>query len=151
MSIKIIIKRSDASIMVYNMLKYLKINLSTNLNSKIFEDVNEGDYYYNYVNNMAHNKIVNGYNNGLFMPHNNITREESLVIIHNLSKEGYIVLPDKTPKHINDLDKASVWTLPSINYCLDKGVVKGDNKGKLNPKNYITRAEFATIIYNLIQ
>ena len=146
-----IIKRSDASIMVYNMLKYLKINLSTNLNSKIFEDVNEGDYYYNYVNNMAHNKIVNGYNNGLFLPNNNITREESLVIIHNLSINGYINLPNKTPKNISDLDQVSSWALDAVNYSLNKGLINGDDKGKLNPKNYITRAEFATIIYNLIQ
>lgn len=146
-----IIKRSDASIMVYNMLKYLKINLSTNLNSNIFEDVNEGDYYYNYVNNMAHNKIVNGYNNGLFLPNNNITREESLVIIHNLSTNGYINLPNKTPKNISDLDQVSSWALDAVNYSLNKGLINGDDKGKLNPKNYITRAEFATIIYNLIQ
>ena len=43
-------------------------------------------------------------------------------------------------------DISSHWAAESINFLMELGIIKGDDNGDINPNNFITRAEFVTII-----
>ena len=50
----------------------------------------------------------------------------------------------------NDAAKVDNWAKVNIAECVQAGVVNGDNKGNLNPKSSVTRAELIQLMYNLL-
>ena len=42
------------------------------------------------------------------------------------------------------------WAKVDIAECVQAGVVNGDNKGRLNPKANVTRAELIQLMYNVL-
>ena len=40
------------------------------------------------------------------------------------------------------------WVRPAIEYCLEKGLMKGEGEDKFNPGGTVTRAQFAQVLYN---
>lgn len=119
-----------------------------------FTDVPKGNWAYDSVLSMYKKGFIKGTSSDKFSPDKNITREEAFSII------GRMFMPDADTKiHMNinfsdmdinfsDKEEISGWARESINYLVITGVVKGNN-GKINPKAYITRGEFATILNEL--
>lgn len=59
---------------------------------------------------------------------------------------GGAILPEAQQKtSFPDLDRNS-WVYESAEYLKAKGILSGDDKGKLNPENNITRAEFLKLL-----
>lgn len=86
--------------------------------------------------------------NNLMKPENFITREEVFVVIakaFNLT-DGAL---NSTMKFMDATD-ISGWAKPLVASMIEEGYAKGAY-GKLNPKNFMTRAEFAALMNNLVQ
>jgi hypothetical protein len=77
-----------------------------------FDDVNEGDWYYGYVETAYNNGLMRGYGDGTFGPANAVTRAETANIVYNGQlvvaepmgpAEGTleVVLSDDTPRGTN--------------------------------------------------
>ena len=138
-------KRADFAIML---VKLLGIEGTASDN---FDDVSEGKYYYNYVGLAKEANIVNGYGDGNFGPENLCTREELMVMVANavaatgIELESDITVLDK----FGDAADIADWAKPYVAFLVANGVVNGAN-GNIQPKNNITRAEVAVIVYNLI-
>jgi subtilisin family serine protease len=74
---------------------------------------------------------------------------------------GLFVLPNPESININkyiggdnmfaDIDKVSAWAKNSVIKVETLGLMNGDNLGNFNPKNPITREEFAVVIDRLLQ
>ncbi|WLY85476.1 S-layer homology domain-containing protein [Thermoanaerobacterium thermosaccharolyticum] len=45
-----------------------------------------------------------------------------------------------------DANIISDWAKPSLQWAVSIGIIKGNRSGKLNPLDYITRAEVAAIL-----
>lgn len=57
---------------------------------------------------------------------------------------------DIKPLTYIDKDSISDWALESVARATEKGILKGDENGRFNPKGTLTRAEFAAIISRLL-
>lgn len=121
----------------------------------VFTDVKKGQYYTGYVAWANKNGIVNGRTANTFAPNELITREEMCVMLVRYCEYELITL--KTNPVVDsfaDVTKFSKWSINQIETCRRTGLVGGKavnaNGGALFvPKGNATRAEVATILYNL--
>lgn len=123
----------------------------------IFKDVSKEELYSDEINTAAEYGIINGYNDKLFKPKDNITREEAMTIITNIIKctnlDSKIINKeyDKRVFEFNDTDKISPFAKESVDFCISSGIVRGKADKLIGPKDYITRAETTVIIQRLLQ
>ena len=122
-----------------------------------FGDVNKGDSYYYSIYTAYEYGILAGYSNGNFGPQDLITREQAMTM---LAKAMEIVDLNVTVsdadmsnqlKLFKDSDSISLYARQAATICVKNGIFAGDNKGKLTPKDNLTRAESATIIIKLLK
>ncbi|MGI6584807.1 MAG: S-layer homology domain-containing protein [Lutisporaceae bacterium] len=112
-----------------------------------YKDVSAGTWYYDEMAKAVQMKTFIGSGDKL-NPNNNITREEAFVVLARAFK-----LSGASANALNKFsDKASVsqWAKDSVASLAEAGYIAGSN-GKVNPKQYITRAEFAQIMDNLLK
>jgi len=108
-----------------------------------FEDVKSSDWYASYVLSAAKNKIVNGSGN-LFRPNDSITREDAAVIIYRLISKDNSFYKEKT---FEDDDKISEYALEAVRRLGGVYIISGMGDGNFAPKNTLTRAQAAVLIY----
>ena len=116
-----------------------------------FTDVNKKAYYAPYVVWAKKNNIINGTSSTKFSPEAPLTREQMAAIMCryldlkkvNLSKVSNSAAPFKDTKEISGFAKSSVEKMRLT------GVLNGDGKGYFVPKRSLSRAEGATVIFNL--
>lgn len=99
-----------------------------------------------YVAYASENGIVNGMTDALFNPNGDISREQAMTILARaLEKEGYEgkvrTKPFADDSSISDWAKNAIYTLS------EGGVVSGKGGNMFCPKDNLTRAEAAKIIY----
>lgn len=117
-----------------------------------FDDVSETHWSYPYVMSAYGNGIVNGKSENIFAGEDNVTREEMAVMIYRtlnaLKKE---VIAKTVSGELKDIDTYPEWSAEAINELYSYGIVRGDQNSKFNPKNDVTRAEAAQMIFNLTE
>lgn len=108
----------------------------------VYNDANTSAWYYNDLELAVAMRTFQGAN-GKLNPEAPITREEAFVVLARafaLESGDTAVL-----KNYTDGNSVSAWAQGSLAALIENGYVNGAN-GKLNPKNSITRAEFAKVI-----
>ncbi len=108
----------------------------------VYSDANTSAWYYNDLELAVAMRTFQGAN-GKLNPEAPITREEAFVVLARafaLESGDTSVLNNYT-----DVASVSAWARSSVAALIENGYVNGAN-GKLNPKNSITRAEFAKVI-----
>lgn len=113
-----------------------------------FSDVPADAWYHEYMQKAVYMEVFKGDGTGLLKPDDNITREQVFAVIARAFKlEG----ADASVLDTFD-DKAdnSEWAIPTTAAMVENGYIKGSG-GALNPKAYITRAEFAQIMHNIVK
>ena len=112
-----------------------------------FSDVPKEAWYYDDMAKAVNMEIFNG-SNGKLSPKSKITREEAFAVLARAIK---LTGTDLTVLgKFSDAADISSWAKPEIAAMVAAGYVKGSNL-KLNPKGFITRAQFAQIMDNLIK
>lgn len=95
--------------------------------------------------------IIEGESNSLFLPNNNITREEMSTIIYR-----YLVLIGKIngievkTSKLLDFNNVSSWAKKSVLNLLSLGIIKGDENSMLQPKQNVTREQAIVIITRIL-
>ena len=108
-----------------------------------YTDVNASQWYYDDLAKAVDAGLFKGSDNKL-RPNDNITREEVMAIIaraYDLTGENGNL------SAFTDGSTVSSWAVNAVSALVENGIVNGSN-GKLNPKNNITREEFAQLLYN---
>lgn len=121
--------------------RVLKLENKADLSS--YTDVNASQWYYDDLAKAVDTGLFKGSDNKL-RPNDNITREEVMAIIaraYNLTGENANL------SAFTDGSTVSNWAVNAVSALVENGIVNGSN-GKLNPKNNITREEFAQLLYN---
>lgn len=115
-----------------------------------FEDVHEDDWFYPYVSGMYKRGIINGISKTEFAPHSFVTRQQMAVMVYNSVKNdtGEESVSDA---NIADRDLIAPWAVNAVNYLYSKKIISGRIGGLFCPDDNMTRAEAATIIYNVIK
>lgn len=135
-----IISREDFVTMI---VKALKVNLSSY--NGVFEDINKTDASAKYIQTAYDMGMISGFDNK-FEPRKALTREEMAKIIIEASKADKA----KTDNGFTDWDSISDWAKEYAAAGKGNGILSGDNNGKFNPKNSLTRAEAAKCVLNIM-
>ncbi len=113
----------------------------------LYNDVSKSDWFYDSMAKAVFMEVFRGDGDKL-NPNSNITREEAFVVISRSLK-----LSGASKNEINkfsDKESISEWALDSVASMVGAGYVSGSD-GKINPKQYITRAEFAQVMDNILK
>ncbi|HHV76817.1 MAG TPA: hypothetical protein GXX39_05560 [Syntrophothermus lipocalidus] len=122
-----------------------------------FKDVQAGSWYYNAVQAAYQAGIVKGRAAGVFEPQANITRQEmAAMIVRALNYLGVntSLSQDQVSATLGQFaDQASIapWAREVAAVAATKGIISGRSGGNFAPTANATRAESATMLYNLIR
>ena len=128
--------------------KSLKITRNSNENIIIFEYEKEGfippeHKYLDY--SLNHKAYVVGYEDGTVRPDNNITRAETATIFYRLLKESVQKEYSTNINNFSDVLEGQ-WFNTSVSTLARLGLVNGYSDGSFKPNQYITRAEFVSMM-----
>ena len=118
-----------------------------------FNDVKTDAYYSKAVAWGSKNGIFSGYENGLFQPEKEITREEMALIAYKYALYGGKDISAETTElfqNFSDSNEISDWSKEAINYCVEAGIMSGRTDGTFDPKGKATRAEAAGVLTSLL-
>lgn len=114
-----------------------------------FADVPTNAYYANAVATAKRMGIVNG--DGVnFRPNSSLTRQDAMVMIKNaLTASGWSLGSGSSVdlSRFVDSREVSSYARDAVGTLVRLGAVNGDNRGRLNPRSDITRAEIAVILH----
>jgi hypothetical protein len=113
-----------------------------NKETSSFPDIIEGSWYSEAVNYLSGQHFITGYPDGTFKPSNKITREEAITLLgRTLDLDGTMrktAFSDVNPDSFGSGFIASGY---------DRDVITGYGDGTFRPKQFITRADVALMIY----
>ena len=111
-----------------------------------FNDVDQNQWYAEYIKFAVENKWINGYSDGSFRPNAPITRDEAAKILSiaiQLTTNGQVTTQGSS---FSDVASTSEF-IPHIETLKDKGIMKGRTDTTFAPKQYIPRTEASRVIY----
>jgi len=141
------IKRADAVLLL---VRALDLQGQSGNN---FADVAGNKYYADALSIAKKTGIITGTSDNRFLPNQSITRQDLMVnIARALEKSGKLKLSSSTSELSGYRDRANVseYAAPSVAALLRAGIVNGYNS-QILPKQPVTRAEAAVIIYNTLK
>lgn len=111
-----------------------------------FADVKSTDWFSDGMAKAYQMGVIQG-SGSLMNPNSAITRQEVFVIL----ARAFRLQPAETiTKTFNDANQIADWAKGEVFAFVNAGYIQGAN-GKLNPKNLISRAEFAQIFDNILK
>lgn len=114
-----------------------------------FSDVQADAWYAEAVGWAASNKVVTGYADGTFRPNAAVTREQAAAILYRYAQsKGINVSVGENTNILSyvDVQQASEYAIPALQWAVGAGVLNGKNGGRLAPTGTATRAEIAAIM-----
>ena len=125
------------------------------VSNKIFDDVSENDWYFDFVSTAYEYKIVNGISEKEFNPGGTITREEAAVMVQRAANLCGIIkeYDDFAIRNILaafvDYVEISDWAREAYAFCFDNNILS-DEDIEILPKIPVKRYEIAAMIYNML-
>lgn len=117
-----------------------------------FNDVPLTHEYQESINTLKTLGVISGDSNGNFNPDMPITVEDMAVIVDraiNISKKYRNKNLSVNISQYTDSGMISDYALSSIKRLLSEDILETENN-MLNPKGYLTRADAATVVYNIL-
>gem|GEM_PF-1576609 len=119
-------------------------------------DVVNGSYYCNAVKWAVANGIMNGYNNGKFGVGDKLTRQDACTVICRFA--SYLEIDTAIDEEeistilegYADAGKISDYARASVAWCIKNGVISGKNGTTAAPTEFISRAQIAQVLTNMI-
>lgn len=117
---------------------------------KVFDDIDGSKYYSPYIDWAYKNKIASGFGDGKFMPDKELSREEMCAFLSRFNKVHKI---NNKEENINisfkDEKNISNWSKESVKEMVRLGLIKGMDDGKFMPKEKLTRAQIAQVVFGI--
>lgn len=126
------------------------LNLNEVIDSN-FSDIPTTAYYYKEVGIAKKLGIAMGKGDNLFMPKENISRQDMMVIISRAMKISGKKLDESASdlSGFKDSNKVAAYAVNAAAQLIKAGIVMG-NDGNINPAGTATRAETAVIMYRIL-
>jgi hypothetical protein len=112
-----------------------------------YTDVSKYAWYYEEMEKAVQMGTFVGESNKLH-PDSYITRQDAFLVLARSLKLTYADV--SVLNQFQDKNNISSWAISAVSALTDEGYINGTN-GYLNPQSYITRAEFAKLMDNIIQ
>lgn len=117
-----------------------------------FTDVSAKDWFAKGANWAAVNHIVSGMGNGLFAPNNDVTREQTAVILYGYARMMDLDITGRSSlARFHDADSVSSWAADAVKWAVHSGLISGMPGDLLAPQGTTTRAEMATIMRKFVE
>lgn len=119
-----------------------------------FEDIDEDAYYAKAVVWGQQNGIIKGYSETEYAPEQDILREQIAAIMHRYAQyKGYDVSVGENTNILSyeDFDEISDYAIPSMQWAVGSGMIKGRTESTLNPDAFATRVEIAAMLHRFIE
>jgi len=118
----------------------------TDIASKIsFQDLDDVEWAREAIEYLAEHGIVNGKNEDIFAPGENITRAEFVKMIMSV-----LGVSDGINETVFTDVSLDAWYAPYVHRAYDNGLVLGDENGCFYPEANITREDIAVILYRMV-
>ncbi len=108
--------------------------------SSSLNDIPADEWYAGVVNFCASSGLITGYDDGTFLPNNQITRQEFCAIVAR-----YLNLSNTGEANFNDIDE-TIWGAGYISQLAGKGIINGYEDGSFAPNAPIKRCEVVKIL-----
>jgi len=112
-------------------------------NGKVFSDTSR-HWAKDYISTASAYGIVNGYNDDVFRPDNQISREEMAIMI---VKAANTPISSEVPDCM-DSDQISSWAKNAVAAAYANHIITGMEDGSFRPLNNATRAEAVIVLIN---
>ncbi|MHA6534096.1 S-layer homology domain-containing protein [Paenibacillus sp. BAC0078] len=133
------------------------LGLASGQGDATFSDMKQADWFNKAVSTAQAYGLIDGYEDGTFRPNDKITREQAMVMLAKAMKLTGLKDKQSTASaaaalgSFKDAAAVSTWAQGSVADSVQAGIVSGRSAAELAPKQYMTRAEVATIIQRLLQ
>ncbi len=112
-----------------------------------FMDVKESEWYTDAVKWATRTGVVNGLSDTSFGPMKDITREQLATMLFRYSSSAPVSVTERADlSAFPDGDKVSSWAKEAVAWAVSSGLIKGTDKGDIEPRGNATREQFAAII-----
>jgi uncharacterized repeat protein (TIGR02543 family) len=132
------------------------LGLSGQQGAVSFTDVSEDDWYHDVAATASEYGLIRGLADGRFAGSDPITREQAMTIIARaMALAGLQGVADDESVHeilrpYTDAARVSEWARRDVATGVRAGIVFGKDHGGLAPKDMLSRAEAAVLIYRLL-
>ena len=110
---------------------------STTVQAVTFSDVPADYWGAKYINELASNKVVNGYSDGTFLPNNEVKRADFIIML----LKGIGVDVTKAPQsNFSDVENGAYY-YNAVGLAKDLGIANGNGDGTFSPASNITRQD----------
>lgn len=123
-----------------------KNNTSNNADTQTYIDVYSNMWYYDAVNFVTTNKIMQGTSTNQFSPDLSLTREMAVTILYRYAKEPVI----SSNANYTDV-KNSDYFYNAVSWATQNEIVKGYGNNIFGTGHNLTREDFAVIMYRYAQ
>ena len=113
---------------------------------KGFDDVKQGDWFYDEVTDLADKGYINGVSDNLFAPNQNLSRGMLVTILYRMDGEKAVTATGA----FSDVVKDS-WYEKAVNWAAANGIVYGYDDGRFGPNDMVTRQQMAAILWRYAQ
>lgn len=141
------IKREEFVKIIINAFDYAVVS-----GKPAFSDCERDSWYENYIYTASQEGLVSGMSEEIFGVGENITREDAVVIISRVLEKKKInlgITSDGTEPA--DIEKVSAYAKDAVTNMFISRVLSGNEKGEFMPKEHLTRAQAAKIIFGVLQ
>jgi hypothetical protein len=115
-----------------------------------FSDVGEEHWALDYVEYAFSQNVVTGYEDGLYHPEYEVTRDQMAVYVARalVAPTGEAALADHVPAEPRNFPDvpSDHWAYTHIEYCVENGVVAGYLDGYYHPEIVVTRDQMAVYV-----
>lgn len=129
-----------------NDVQYMRVNAHITYRENsvmIFEDVQKGEWFYNYVEYVYHNQLMTGINSTIFGSRQPLARAQFAVILHRIENEPKVEYIDSFPDVMD-----GAWYTDAIMWASQIGIVNGyTDTGLFGTGDKINREQMAVMMY----
>ena len=110
-------------------------------NAVTYTDVSDSDWFYEAVMFATENKLMNGVEEGVFAPGNNVTRAMLVTVLYRMENE-----PAVSASSFKDIEKGS-WYANAVAWANANKITSGISETAFAPEQNISREQIATMLY----
>lgn len=110
-----------------------------------FNDVEDGDYYADAAERMAHRGILSGYGDGYFYGGESVTRAQIAALVCKMlgkTTEAAALAGKTAFADVNE----DAWYTGYINYAVANGIILGDGDGNFRPDDFVKYEEVVKVV-----
>lgn len=112
-----------------------------------FQDIDETAWYIDPLKTAIKDEVAHGFSKTVFAPNRIINREQAAKMTNNVVKSS----PKQESNVYSDSSKIIGWAKEDVLGLTEDNLVQGYPDGSFRPKQDITRAEAAEIIFNMLE